>query len=278
MIGCQSNLPAIIATVNGEPIYLQALAHTPADARRAKLDALIDDKLLLAQAALEKIRLPDPEITKIKAEALAAYPAGTLNQLLQERGMTQREWLESLVNRQVIERLIRKKFGDAAAPSEQEIQTYYNKHPEDFRQGEEVRVRHILTDTREAAQTILEELKQGENFALIAEKKSLAPERARGGDLGFFGKGTYPPVFETTCFALKIGQISDIVASEYGFHIFKLIDRHPAHMIPMAEAQETIRVLLASRRFKELTDDWVEKLKGSAKIDIREKALKNLNP
>ena len=88
----------------------------------------------------------------------------------------------------------------------------------------EVKASHILVKTEEEAKKLYDEIKNGASFAKIAEEKSLCPSGQNGGDLGFFGKGMMVKPFEDTAFALKKGEISKPVETQFGWHLIKLTD------------------------------------------------------
>jgi len=87
----------------------------------------------------------------------------------------------------------------------------------------QMRALHILVKTRAEAEEILKLLKSGKDFAELAKKRSIAPNAAKGGDLGYFNKGDFDPKIEAVIDTLKINQISEIVQTQYGFNIFKRI-------------------------------------------------------
>ena len=88
----------------------------------------------------------------------------------------------------------------------------------------EVKASHILVEKRSEAERILEELKKGTDFSELAKKYSGCPSKKRGGDLGWFGRGRMVPEFEKAAFSLKKGELSDIVKTQFGYHIIKVTD------------------------------------------------------
>ena len=122
----------------------------------------------------------------------------------------------------------------------------YNAQPERFAEPEQVQVRHILISgsdvaARAKAELLLKELKAGGDFAELAKKNSADPgSAAKGGDVGFFTKGRMVPEFEQTAFALKDGELSDVVQTQFGFHILQRMAYKPAGTTPYLEVRETL--------------------------------------
>ncbi|MDH4321480.1 MAG: SurA N-terminal domain-containing protein [Desulfobulbaceae bacterium] len=146
----------------------------------------------------------------------------------------------------------------AATPTEAEVSGYFAQHRAEFASPEERRARHILLltpadadeqtkkATRAKLTEILTQARNGADFADLAKKHSQDGSAANGGDLGFFGRGRMVPPFEQAAFALKEGQISDIVESQFGFHIIKLEKINPAHQRELAEVKDAIIAKLAA--------------------------------
>ena len=89
---------------------------------------------------------------------------------------------------------------------------------------QKIRCAHILVEKFSEAQEVLQALKNGADFAKTAEAKSIDGSKRRGGDLGWFGRGAMVKPFEQAAFALEKGQISEIVKSEFGYHIIKRLE------------------------------------------------------
>ncbi len=89
----------------------------------------------------------------------------------------------------------------------------------------EIRASHILVKTEEEAKNLYNEIQNGKDFAQIAQEVSLCPSGQNGGDLGFFGKGMMVKPFEDAAFALEVGEISQPVETQFGWHLIKLTDK-----------------------------------------------------
>src|SRR5258705_3462090 len=143
----------------------------------------------------------------------------------------------------------------------QDIDSYYNSNVQQFQTPEQVRASHILLKTegkdeaavRKQAEDILKQVKApGADFAALAKKYSEDDgSKVNGGDLDYFGKGRMVPEFEQAAFALQPGQISDLVKSQFGFHIIKVVDKKPAATRTLDEMRPQIQEQLATQRVEQ---------------------------
>ena len=138
---------------------------------------------------------------------------------------------------------------NAAAPTPQQIEEFYKANPQQFSNPEQVHAQHVLLETegkdeaavRAQAETVLKEARSTSDFAALARKYSEDDgSKGSGGDLGFFGRGAMVKAFEDAAFAMAPGQISDLVKTEHGFHIIKVLEKRPAGQRSLAEVRDQI--------------------------------------
>jgi parvulin-like peptidyl-prolyl isomerase len=146
-----------------------------------------------------------------------------------------------------------------------EVRQFYEVNRGRYRVQEQVRARQVVLRTPEEARIIADRLARGEDFAKLAREFSVAPEKERGGDLGFFQKGVMPEVFDKVCFALEPGQVSDVITSEYGQHIFQVTERRPESAQPLEAVDAEIR--------EQLRRAQVELAENRLLVDLRNKAV-----
>jgi peptidyl-prolyl cis-trans isomerase D len=154
----------------------------------------------------------------------------------------------------------------------QEIQRYYNDNIQQFQTPEQVRASHILLKTdgkdeaavRKQAEEILKEAKApGADFAALAKKYSEDEgSKDKGGDVDYFTRGRMVPEFEQAAFSMQVGQISDLVKSQYGFHIIKVTDKKPATTRPFDEVKAQIESELKAQKADQQVADLATKLQG----------------
>lgn len=229
------------------PPYLKPMTETP-EGKKEMLDTMVVRELIMQQAQKDGID---------KSPAVAAK-------------------LEDLKKRVIVEAFLKKKVEEAANVSDAELQEFYKKNLDKFKTGEEIRASHILVKSEAEAKDVEKQLKGGASFDDLAKKHSIDGAAAKGGDLGWFGKGAMLPEFEQVAFGLKQGENSKIVKTKFGYHIIKLTGKRPAGTRAFEEVKDQIKAAIVPEKqqetFKKLKDD----LKKDAKLTIKEDAVKGL--
>ncbi|HLJ48891.1 MAG TPA: peptidylprolyl isomerase [Bryobacteraceae bacterium] len=159
---------------------------------------------------------------------------------------------------------------------EEQLQGYYNSHKDDFRTPERVKVRHILLQTtgkspdevkkiRAQADDLLKQLKAGGDFAALAKKFSQDPGSAQnGGDLGWVTRGQMVKNFEAACFSVPPGQLSDIITTEYGFHILQVMEKQQAQLQPF----DNVKAQIADSLKKQMVVDKLQSVADQAHSEL----------
>jgi len=162
------------------------------------------------------------------------------------------------------------KFAGQVQVSDAEVKTYYDEHSAEYEKPEEVHARHILfrlapgataeekAKVRKRAEEVLAKLKAGADFATLAKQYSEDASAAQGGDLGTFSRGKMVAPFEAAAFSLAPGEISDLVESQFGFHIIKVESKEPAHTQTLEEARPQIVSVLTQEKARALASDHAD--------------------
>ncbi len=249
--------------------------------QRRALDNIID-RLLLLQAAEKEGMLPDETFTRQYMEDMKSRfpsPEAFQARLLQE-GLTEDQLFGEIRKDLAISSYMREASPDTAQISPAEARSYYDGHPEEFQTAEMAHARHILVQVeptatddlkaraREKAERLLLRVKRGEDFATVARDSSDCPSASRGGDLGFFGRGQMVPSFEQAAFALEPGGVSEVVETQFGFHIIRLEEKKAPSAIPYDPNLEgQLTGYLKQLRQKEIFEKRLEHLRETAKIE-----------
>jgi len=166
------------------------------------------------------------------------------------------------------------KLREKAVVTPQEIERSYNTNIEQYTNPDQVRASHILFKTegkdeaavKVQAEKVLAEVKAGGDFASLASKYSEDEgSKTKGGDLDFFSRGRMVPEFEQVAFSLAPGDVSDLVKTQYGFHIIKLTDKKAASVRSLDEVRQTITDQLKWERAQGLLNDLAARLEGQIK-------------
>jgi len=155
-----------------------------------------------------------------------------------------------------------------AVPDE-EAKKIYDAKVAGMKPEEEIHARHILVATEAEAKEVKERLLKGEDFATVAKEKSKDPS-AEGGDLGFFGRGQMLKPFEDAAFALKEGELSDPVQTQFGWHIIKVEEKRTRPLPTYDQVKDTIMSQLTAQKAK----DTLKQLHDAAKIEIVDPEIK----
>jgi foldase protein PrsA len=162
---------------------------------------------------------------------------------------------------QVLSHAFRKRFiTDKFQITDNEIAGYYESHPELFKVPAKVRAKSILVKTRQEAEEILKALKEEASFGHLAQQKSLHPHASRrAGEIGWFGKGERDPAVEKVAFSLEKGEISDVIKTEAGYEIIKLMDKKGGESRPLDEVGQAIKMTLTMQKFEQEKQHYYKK-------------------
>jgi peptidyl-prolyl cis-trans isomerase C len=169
-------------------------------------------------------------------------------------------------------RALRDAFFDAGianAVTDEAAKKIYDEKIGQVKPEQEIHARHILVGTEAEAKEVAERLKKGEDFATVAKEKS-KDANSEGGDLGFFTRGTMLKPFEDAAFALEVGQISEPVQTQFGWHIIKVEEKRDQPLPTFDQVKEAIIAQLVQQKAQEV----VTGLRDGAKIEVVDPELK----
>lgn len=244
------------------------------------LESLIDRELIFQEAVKSGIHIDDQTVKNELATLKKRFSnEAAFQKALREANLSEADVRIQIRRGMTIQRLIDDRFVHKISVSPKEVKEYYDTHREMFTRPEEVRASHILikVDPKADEQTklkarrelegIQKKLLAGGNFAALARKYSQGPSAAKGGDLGYFRRGQMVPPFEKAAFALKPGEVSDIVVTRFGYHLIKVTDKKPGGIIPYVEVKNKLTDFLKQQKVRRAVDLHIEELKKGAKIE-----------
>jgi peptidyl-prolyl cis-trans isomerase C len=154
--------------------------------------------------------------------------------------------------------------------SDEEIARFYNDNKDRFNVQQRLKLRHILVDGEAEAKAILAELKKGADFSKLASEKSKCPSSQKGGDLGWVMKGMMVPEFEKAAFELKKGQKSNVVKTNFGYHIIMNDDEEAAKQRELTEVKDMIVKQIQGEKGEEAVGKLIEQVKKDYPVTFNE--------
>ena len=292
-----AELPDVLARVNGQEVKKSdfdllvrnielSRGPIPTERRdevlRAALNQLVEYTLLQQEAKTRKVTVSDAEVNERIKQMQGQFPTEeAFKKALSARDMSIDRLRDDARVDMVITRMVEDEVATAQPPTDAECKDYYDKNPDKFKLGEAVRASHILILADEKAdeatkkkaraqiEAVNKRVKAGEDFAQLAKEHSQDGSAAQGGDLDFFGRGRMVPPFEQAAFALKPGEVSDIVTTQFGYHIIKVTERRTESTIPFDDQlQERLRQILTEQKKQEKAASFVASLKQKSKIEV----------
>jgi len=293
--------PAVVARVNGRPVLGRDLEQrvraelatigSPAwkdlrddyrtEVTSRQLSQLVGDELLYQKAIATGVAATAAEIQAEFDKVAKTYPNdAALNTELANRGMDRQALSRELGRNLVVQKYIEENITKKLAVTPAEISDYYSGHPDEFKHPDMIRTSHILIAlpenatedqdkaARQRATALMERAKKAEDFAKLAKENSMDPSASQGGDIGLTQKGELAPEYEDAAAKLKVGEISGVVKTSYGYHIIKLTDRKTAGTATLDEVRTQLTAFLKNQKEDAEVAKVVKILQGSAKIEI----------
>ncbi len=246
------------------------------------LNMIIDEKLQLQEGKKLGFIVDEDAIDAAIAdiEKKNNLDSGQLQEMLEREGRSLKSYRDHIRDQISVSKITRFEIDGRVKISEKSIIKYYKENQKLFWAEGKVRARHILfisergsseKDKRaklRQAKKVLREIQRGGDFSELANKYSEDVSASSGGDVGFVERGKMVREFEEAVFSLRSGQVSDIVETEYGYHIIKVEEVLPGKSLPFKEVKGRIQQVLTAQKQKEVYGDWIKELKESAFIEV----------
>jgi len=250
---------------------------------------LIDQQLLLEKgkdlgitADTEVIKRLDEMRKEMKLESME-----DLEKAAQGQGISFEDFKQNLKNQIITQQVIGKEVGQKMSIAKEELQQFYDEHKSQLEQSEAIRLSELLVSTEQkgkdasadesqqlaAAQAkaddLLTQIRKGAAFDEIAKKNSDGPTAAQGGDLGYFKRGTLAKELEDKTFAMKPGDVSDVVRTKQGFVILKVTEHPQAGVPPLSQIEAKVQDAIYMHKLQPALRLYLQKLREEAYIDIK---------
>jgi peptidyl-prolyl cis-trans isomerase C len=285
----------VVVTVNDRPVYTwevtlllpqvrseltgQGTVPKQNEIINAAMRRVIDSRLIAQEALRRNLKSDDARVEEaLKQIEARAGGRENFNATLKRLGASYEQFRESASEKELVRLFVTTQIEPQITVTVDDVAAFYDANPQMFERPDMVRARHILirvhpnsttADKNEArirATTAHQRVVGGEDFATVAGEVSEGNEASNGGDMGFIAQDSMMPALTNVAFALEIGQISDIIETQFGFHILKVEEKRAASKMTYEEAKDPVRQLLINERIGEKLAELLVRLREDAKI------------
>lgn len=249
-------------------------------------DTLIANILLTQAAETSSLAVSDDELAAEIAQIEANAPDGmTLQDALKENEIDFDEWKQNLREQMLVRKLVEEKTADVPEAAAVDVASFYEENVDSFKVPETVTASHILlaftpedTDETKAEKKddlaqIRDQIAAGASFEELAAEKSDCPSSQRGGALGTFTRGQMVAEFDEVAFTLEPGALSDIVETQFGYHLIKVTDHQMAGVRSLSEVKDQLQQYLTGQKKQEALLAYIEELKEKSDVTYHKQDL-----
>jgi peptidyl-prolyl cis-trans isomerase C len=249
-------------------------------AKKQVVNQMISEELLYQEGLKHKLKLADGFVDKELGSIKQRFGNDAqFKDTLQRMQLTEGQLKEQIARQGIIRKLIDQEVVSKIKLSKEDAKKYYLANKAKFHQPEQVHAQHILIKVeagadehkKAAARKKIEAVKKrvlaGEDFGKLAKEYSEGPSNTRGGDLGFFTRGRMVKPFEDAAFKLAPNEISDIVETQFGYHLIKVLDHQKGKDPSFKEVEPRVMAILRNEKIQEKMEPYLQKLRQDAKIE-----------
>jgi peptidyl-prolyl cis-trans isomerase C len=295
------SLPDVVAKVNGQDLKKQDLlshmrmleskmaqsGQAPPSNRgelvKPALDELIGWTLLFQEGKAKGLVPTKEEVEKQVAEIKKGFAnEAEYKEKLKAEGMNPEKLQDEIQFQLTIEKYVETNIIPKVEVKDADLKAFYDSNKEMMKEPEQIHTSHILVEVkkdadaktkekaRAKAEDVLKKVKAKEDFAALAKANSDDPgSKDKGGDLGFSPKGQFVPEFEKAAWALKPGETSGIVETQFGFHIIKVQELKPERVVPFDEVKENLKGFLKQKALTDKIRSTMEELRSKGKVTVQ---------
>lgn len=261
----------------------EELAQKMFEARQKLLSQLVEDRLVYQEAKNQKIEVDEAMIDRDMEEFKKRFKSETeMEDMLSREGMNLKEMRERMKRQAMIRQIQDREIRARVVVSPAEVETFYNEHPEEFSGTEKIKVRSFTIKKDEtarekglkdeASRNRIEEIRKkilsGESFGELAKQFSQDTNAAQEGLGDWMEHGSMIPIIDEVIFNLKKGEISKVVESPMGYHLFRIEEKQEKYHKTLAESREQIFGILYQKKSQERFQEWLKDLKRNAYISL----------
>lgn len=248
--------------------------------RAQVVNEMVNQELLYQASQKQKVNVSDATVEKEVANFQKRFPEPNMFQKwLESMRFTEDEFKAQFTKRITVRALVDKEIVSKISIKDEEAKTYFDNQPDKFHEDESVRARHILikldktaddkakAKARKELLDIKKKILAGEDFVELAKSHSQGPSAPRGGDLGYFKRGQMVKPFDMVAFKLAVNEVSDIVETQFGYHLIKVLDHKKATKPKFEEVKKKAKQILRNERIQKEVGVYIQELRKEATIE-----------
>ena len=248
----------------------------PENVVRGLATQLIEAKLLLEESKRVNVEISPEELDAALNNIKKYYKTeAEFEQALKQFGDTEDALKGRMMDNLMLQKYINDHFLAVTVVSDQDAEKYYKANEDKFVAQDQVKASHILIKEEAEAKRVKQLLTDGADFAEMAKEYSTCPSASNGGDLGLFGKGQMVPEFEKAAFESEVNEITDLVKTQFGYHIIKVVEKVKGGQQEFETVKEQLKEQIKNAAVNNNIQKFVQTLKQTAKITVNEELLKS---
>ena len=240
--------------------------------KRRVTEDLIIEQVLIEEAAHRGIIISQDVIWTELHEKGIDFAEGS------KKNIQRADWIERTSRRLLAQKMKEILLSESSTIDDAEAQKYYFKNQSEFERPKRCRFRQMRTETKVNAKQAREMLNMGKSFESMVDKYSNDPYKNRDGDTGFIDRDLLPLFLKKVCDNYKIGEISGVLESPYGFYVVMLLAREEAGTVLFEGAKKDIRAMLQCENGRPILENWLKEKKSNAIIIINEEVINEISP
>lgn len=241
--------------------------------RAAFLLQLVEEMIILRRAEELGLKVSEAEKTQAIDEIRRSYGTEGFDEIFIRQAVPRLTWEKRLGMQLLINKVIHADLGPRISVEPEDLSTYLKARAKQEETGPRIRAQQILVSSREEAERIRREILDGGDFSDLAQRHSQAPEGVRSGDMGYLAPGDLPEVLEKAVFALDEGEVSDVISSPYGYHVFKVLQKGQVDGLDTDFQLEKAGKVIRRQKLEAAYRPWLDELRTRYKITVNNEMM-----
>jgi len=241
------------------------------------ISQIIDYYLIMEYAKKNGISVSEKAFQKNLEEIKEEYTENDFQEALLRAYIDPESWEHRFKNQLLVSKVVKQVSEGVASPDYEEIKGYFQENRDVFRSPGMLKFRQIVCKSENETEKLRKRLLAGEDMGELAREYSIAPEAGNDGEVGWVARGDLDASMENALFSMRTGEISPVVKTAFGYHIFEIMDRRSAGFKDLPEVIDEIESTLLRQRREDFYKKWLKKLRSDFKVKINREMIAKLD-